>query len=47
LEKQPFNTLCIDYKQNVIGSNSCGVIPFDQYMLSEEAFRFSFVLIPE
>lgn len=47
LEKQPFNTLCIDYKQNGIGSNSCGVIPFDQYMLSEEAFRFSFVLIPE
>jgi beta-galactosidase len=47
LEKQPFNTLCIDYKQNGIGSNSCGVIPFDQYMLSEEEFRFSFVLIPE
>jgi beta-galactosidase len=47
LEKQPFNTLCIDYKQNGIGSNSCGVIPFDQYMLCEEEFRFSFVLIPE
>ena len=47
LEKQPFNTLCIDYKQNGIGSNSCGVIPFDRYMLSEESFRFSFVLIPE
>jgi len=47
LEKQPFNTLCIDYKQNGIGSNSCGVIPFDEYMFSEQKFRFRFVLVPE
>ena len=47
LEKQPFNTLCIDYKQNGIGSNSCGVIPFDEYMLSEQKFRFRFALVPE
>ena len=47
LVKEPFNVLCIDYKQNGIGSNSCGVIPFDRYMFSEQKFRFRFTLVPE
>ena len=47
LEKEPYNVLCVDYKQNGIGSNSCGVIPFDCYMFSEQKFRFRFALVPE
>ena len=46
LEKAPYNVLCLDYKQNGIGSNSCGVIPFDRYMFSEEKFRFRFAFVP-
>ncbi len=46
LEKAPYNVFCLDYKQNGIGSNSCGVIPFDRYMFSEEKFRFRFAFVP-
>lgn len=36
--------LCIDYKQDGIGSNSCGPEPDKQYQFLDEAFSFSFGL---
>ena len=47
LEKSPFNVLCIDYKLNGIGSNSCGPIPWEQYLFNETKFSFSFVICPK
>lgn len=39
-------TLNLDYKQNGIGSASCGPRPFDQYLLKTEEFSFSVRLRP-
>nr|WP_300661238.1 glycoside hydrolase family 2 TIM barrel-domain containing protein [uncultured Acetatifactor sp.] len=36
--------LCIDYKQDGIGSNSCGPGPEEQYMFMENEFTFEFAL---
>lgn len=36
--------LCIDYRQDGIGSNSCGPEPEEQYQFREEQFTFSFGL---
>ena len=36
--------LCIDYKQDGIGSNSCGPEPEEQYRFTENEFDFSFGL---
>ena len=36
--------LCIDHKQDGIGSNSCGPEPEEQYRFSENEFTFSFGL---
>lgn len=36
--------LCIDYRQDGIGSNSCGPEPEEQYQFLEEKFSFSFGL---
>ncbi len=36
--------LCIDYRQDGIGSNSCGPEPEEQYQFLEERFSFSFGL---
>ena len=36
--------LCIDYKLDGIGSNSCGPGPEEQYQFSENAFVFEFSL---
>lgn len=36
--------LCLDYRQDGIGSNSCGPEPEEQYQFREEQFTFSFGL---
>ena len=36
--------LCLDYKQNGIGSNSCGPRLMDAYRFKEKTFKFAFVL---
>ena len=36
--------LCIDYRQDGIGSNSCGPGPEEQYQLRENEFTFAFGL---
>lgn len=38
--------LCIDYKQNGIGSNSCGPKVSDAYRFDEDTFAFAFKLLP-
>ena len=39
--------LCLDYRQNGIGSNSCGPRPMDKYRFTDETFTFRIRLIPE
>lgn len=39
--------LCLDYKQDGIGSNSCGPEPEEAYRFEENDFVFSFGLRPE
>ena len=46
LEESEFTVLCVDYKQNGIGSNSCGPELLKQYRFDEEKFSFSFMLSP-
>ncbi|MDO5424090.1 MAG: glycoside hydrolase family 2 TIM barrel-domain containing protein [Eubacteriales bacterium] len=38
--------LCLDYRQNGIGSNSCGPRLMKKYQLSEESFTFRLTLAP-
>ncbi len=38
------NVLCLDYKQNGIGSNSCGPRPLEKYSFNENSFNFKFVI---
>ena len=38
--------LCLDYKQNGIGSNSCGPDLKEEYRFIEKEFRFEITLIP-
>ena len=47
LEESGSTVLCLDYRHNGIGSNSCGPVLQDKYELTDEAFRFSLKLIPE
>ncbi len=47
LEKCGSTVLTVDYKQDGIGSNSCGPVPFDSYRFNENEFEFKFVIIPE
>lgn len=47
LEKSGSTVLTVDYRQEGIGSDSCGPLPFDQYRFSENEFEFKFVIIPE
>lgn len=42
LEKSDMTILCIDYKQDGIGSNSCGPGPEKQYLFDENEFTFTF-----
>ena len=39
--------LCLDYRQNGIGSNSCGPELLEKYRMDEENFEFEVTLIPE
>lgn len=38
--------LCLDYRQNGIGSNSCGPELLEKYRFVEEEFRFHIMLVP-
>lgn len=38
--------LCVDYRLNGIGSNSCGPQVMERYRLDEAAFHFHFKLVP-
>lgn len=44
--QSPYTVLCLDYRQDGIGSNSCGPELLKEYRLDEEAFTFTFTLIP-
>ena len=46
LESSGFTVLNLDYKQNGIGSNSCGPRPQDQYRFNEEEFTFELTVVP-
>ena len=46
LKKAPGPVLCVDYRQNGIGSNSCGPKLLEKYAFSETAFSFSLRLSP-
>ena len=37
--------LCLDYRQNGMGSNSCGPELLEKYQLDEEAFDFELTLL--
>lgn len=39
--------LCLDYRQNGIGSNSCGPQLIEKYRLDETEFHFELRLKPE
>lgn len=41
LEKSEETILCIDYKQNGIGQNSCGPLPLEEYRFDEKEFEWS------
>lgn len=41
LKKCPDTVLCVDYKQNGIGQNSCGPIARKQYRFDEKEFEFA------
>ena len=47
LEESGSTVLCLDYKQNGIGSNSCGPELIEKYRLTDETIDFSIRLIPE
>lgn len=47
LEKCGYKVLCLDYKQNGIGSNSCGPLPLECYQFNEKKFTFDIDLILE
>jgi evolved beta-galactosidase subunit alpha len=42
LVKRDYLTLNIDYKQNGLGSNSCGPQPLDKYKCTFEDFNMNF-----
>lgn len=46
LEKSPYTVLCLDYRQNGIGSNSCGPRLIEAYRFDETEFTFAVSLIP-
>lgn len=46
LEECENNVLCIDYRQEGIGSGSCGHPPLPQYSFTENEFETKFVIIP-
>ncbi|MBR5031356.1 MAG: hypothetical protein IKX49_01485, partial [Clostridia bacterium] len=44
LVKPGFNVLNIDYRQDAIGSNSCGPMAEGKYRFFEEEFTFEFLM---
>ncbi|TGU99140.1 beta-galactosidase subunit alpha, partial [Mesorhizobium sp. M00.F.Ca.ET.186.01.1.1] len=46
LVKRDYVTLHLDYRQNGLGSNSCGPKQSEQHALRPEAFRFQLRLAP-
>ncbi|MBR3606427.1 MAG: hypothetical protein IKL51_02485, partial [Lachnospiraceae bacterium] len=46
LEECKSNILCIDYKQNGIGSNSCGPELLKDYQFDDDKFQFKINIIP-
>ncbi|MBQ4505174.1 MAG: DUF4981 domain-containing protein [Firmicutes bacterium] len=47
LERCGSTVLCLDYKHNGIGSNSCGPTLIDDYRLVDESIDFTIRIIPE
>ena len=47
LEPCQDTVLCLDYRQNGIGSNSCGPELLEKYRMDDENFEFEITLIPE
>ena len=47
LEESGSTVLCVDYRQNGIGSASCGPDLMEKYRLTDETIDFSIRLIPE
>ena len=47
LEESGSTVLCLDYRHNGIGSNSCGPVLFEQYRLQEECICFNIGIYPE
>lgn len=47
LEECGSTVLCLDYRQNGIGSNSCGPQLIEKYRLDETEFHFELRLKPE
>lgn len=46
LEESDSTVLCVDYKLNGIGSNSCGPTVLEKYQFDENEFEFDFEIIP-
>ena len=46
LAPDPFNVLCVDYKQEGIGNRSCGPDPMEPYRFNDKSFAFDFTLVP-
>jgi beta-galactosidase len=47
LDESGCTILCLDYRHNGIGSNSCGPELLEKYRLDEETIDFSMTIIPE
>ena len=47
LEKSGSTVLCLDYRQNGIGSNSCGPVLIEKYRLVDETIDFTIRIMPE
>lgn len=47
LEPSPYTVLCLDYRQNGIGSASCGPRLQEKYRFGEDEFTFDVRLVPE
>ena len=47
LEECGSTVLCLDYKQNGIGSNSCGPVLIDKYRFTDENIDFTVRIVPE
>lgn len=47
LEKSDYTVLCVDYKQNGIGSNSCGPELLEKYRFDDKKFNFNFTIFAD